>query len=41
MAKLDEYRQKAQDLLTELASYGSANGEVESQLIFDAGEFKE
>jgi hypothetical protein len=36
MAKLDEYRQKIQDLLTELASYGSANGEVESQLIFDA-----
>lgn len=36
MAKLDEYRQKIQALLTELASYGSANGEVESQLIFDA-----
>jgi len=36
MAKLDEYRQKIQDLPTELASYGSANGEVESQLIFDA-----
>jgi hypothetical protein len=36
LAKLDEYRQKIQDLLTELASYGSANGEVESQLIFDA-----
>jgi hypothetical protein len=36
MAKLDEYRQKIQDLLTELAGYGSANGEVESQLIFDA-----
>ena len=35
MAKLDEYRQKIQDLLTELASYGSANGQVESQLVFD------
>ncbi len=35
MAKLTEYRQKVQDLLTELANYGSSDSEVESQLIFD------
>ena len=35
MARLNEYRQKVQDLLTQLAEYGSANDGVESQLIFD------
>ncbi|ELS33824.1 MULTISPECIES: XisI protein [Pseudanabaena] len=35
MARLNEYRQKIQDLLTQLAEYGSANDGVESQLIFD------
>ena len=35
MAALTEYQQKIQDLLTELANYGSADQEVESQLIFD------
>lgn len=35
MAELSEYRKKIQDLLTELAGYGSKDGEVESQLIFD------
>ncbi|PZO41720.1 MAG: XisI protein [Pseudanabaena frigida] len=35
MAKLTEYREKIQDLLTELANYGSSDREVESQLIFD------
>ena len=35
MTELSEYRKKIQDLLTELAEYGSSNGEVESQLIFD------
>ncbi len=36
MARLNEYRQKIQDLLTQLAEYSSKNDEVESQLIFDA-----
>jgi hypothetical protein len=35
MARLNEYRQKIQDLLTQLSEYGSANDGVESQLIFD------
>lgn len=35
MARLNEYRQKVQDLLTQLSEYGSANDGVESQLIFD------
>jgi hypothetical protein len=35
MAALTEYQIKIQDLLTELAAYGSKDGEVESQLIFD------
>ena len=35
IAELNEYRKKIQDLLIELAEYGSSNGEVESQLIFD------
>jgi alpha-D-ribose 1-methylphosphonate 5-triphosphate synthase subunit PhnI len=35
MATLTEYQTKVQDLLTELAAYGSKDGEVESQLIFD------
>ncbi|WP_271252071.1 XisI protein [Pseudanabaena sp. Chao 1811] len=35
MAKLTEYREKVQNLLTELANYGSSDHEVESQLIFD------
>jgi hypothetical protein len=35
MATLNEYQQKIQDLLTELANYGSSDREVESQLIFD------
>jgi XisI protein len=35
MAALTEYQQKIQDLLTELADYGSTDQEVESQLIFD------
>jgi XisI protein len=35
MATLTKYQTKVQDLLTELAAYGSKNGEVESQLIFD------
>jgi hypothetical protein len=35
MAKLTEYQQKIQDLLIELANYGSSDSEVESQLIFD------
>ncbi|NJL91368.1 MAG: XisI protein [Coleofasciculaceae cyanobacterium SM2_1_6] len=35
MAELNEYRKNIQDLLTDLANYGSKNGEVESQLIFD------
>jgi XisI protein len=35
MAALTEYQTKIQDLLTELAAYGSKDGEVESQLIFD------
>ncbi len=30
-----EYQTKIQDLLTELAAYGSNDREVESQLIFD------
>jgi len=34
--ELVEYRKKIQQLLQELAEYGSANGEIESQLIFDA-----
>jgi hypothetical protein len=34
MAALTEYQTKVQDLLTELAAYGSKDGEVESQLIF-------
>ncbi len=36
MATLNEYQQKIQDLLTELANYGSSDREVESQLIFDS-----
>jgi XisI protein len=35
MATLTEYQRKIQDLLTELANYGSTDQEVESQLIFD------
>jgi hypothetical protein len=35
VARLTEYRQKIQNLLTELASYSSSDREVESQLIFD------
>jgi XisI protein len=35
MVRLNEYQQKIQDLLTELANYGSSDREVESQLIFD------
>jgi XisI protein len=35
MAPLTEYQKKIQDLLTELAAYGSKDGAVESQLIFD------
>ena len=35
MAELTEYQTKIQDLLTELAAYGSSDREVESQLIFD------
>jgi XisI protein len=35
MAQLTEYQHKIQDLLTELAAYGSKDNEVESQLIFD------
>jgi hypothetical protein len=35
MAGLNEYQQKIQDLLTELANYSSSDREVESQLIFD------
>ncbi len=35
MAELTEYHTKIQDLLTELAAYGSTDNEVESQLIFD------
>jgi XisI protein len=35
MAELTEYQHKIQDLLTELAAYGSNDNEVESQLIFD------
>jgi hypothetical protein len=35
MAELNEYQQKIQDLLTELANYGTSDGQVESQLIFD------
>jgi XisI protein len=35
MATLTEYQKKIQDLLTELADYGSTDQEVESQLIFD------
>ena len=35
MATLTEYQQKIQNLLTELANYGSSDREVESQLIFD------
>jgi hypothetical protein len=36
MAELTEYQTKIQDLLTELAAYGSNDREVESQLVFDA-----
>jgi XisI protein len=36
MAELTEYQTKIQDLLTELAAYGSSDREVESQLVFDA-----
>jgi XisI protein len=35
MAELNEYQRKIQDLLTELANYGTSDGQVESQLIFD------
>ena len=35
MAQLTEYQTKIQDLLTELAAYGSSDLEVESQLVFD------
>jgi hypothetical protein len=35
MAELTEYQTKIQNLLTELAAYGSSDHEVESQLIFD------
>jgi Uri superfamily endonuclease len=35
MTGLTEYQTKIQDLLTELADYGSSDHEVESQLVFD------
>ncbi len=35
MAELNEYQTKIQNLLSELAAYGSNDNEVESQLIFD------
>jgi hypothetical protein len=35
MVELTEYQTKIQDLLSELAAYGSRDREVESQLIFD------
>jgi XisI protein len=35
MAELTEYQTKIQNLLSELAAYGSNDNEVESQLIFD------
>jgi XisI protein len=35
MAELTEYQTKIQNLLTELAAYGSSDLEVESQLVFD------
>jgi len=35
MAELTEYQTKIQDLLSELAAYGSSDREVESQLVFD------
>jgi XisI protein len=35
MAELSEYQTKIQNLLSELAAYGSNDNEVESQLIFD------
>jgi hypothetical protein len=35
MAELTEYQIKIQNLLTELAAYGSSDPDVESQLIFD------
>ena len=36
MAKLNQFQQIIQDLLTDLASYSSKDSEVESQLIFDS-----